>query len=357
MSTAGPSSHLQATAATVEPEPMATAQEAVSERQSLSLRHARPVWLRLTVLLLLMALEIGALTAAVEFTTGPMSVVADSMFLIGAMVAGVGFMILVSTSYAEWSFPGSHRRLSVSLAWLAVHLTLFVIFFGYTLWLQGHDATGGGTWGHALAWLGLAFGVAASAMLFVLPAACLISFVKHFWKQVWLAMLLAVVMIWLTPVARNTWTSVDGPAVDMVEALIAWYPGDPYVRYLPDDRPVVGTRGMALVVTPHCSELEIILAFLLLSATMVLVYGSPLRSILFLAMLIVGIELLYFLNVLRLYFLVLFGVHWSPQVSVSLAHSRIGGIILLAAAVLILLVAERLMALRQTVLASKTASS
>src|SRR5262249_22143710 len=102
-----------------------------------------------------------------------------------------------------------------------------------------------------------------------------------------------------------------------------------------DGFPVLGNRRLLLLVTPQCSELEAITALWLLCGAVVCSRWGDLHKTRAVIALLVGTAVLYLLIALRIYGLVVVGIAFSPNVCVSLAHSRIGSIFFLGFAALV----------------------
>lgn len=82
-------------------------------------------------------------------------------------------------------------------------------------------------------------------------------------------------------------------------------------------------------MTPECSEMDPLLFFWLLGEVLLARPCKKLHKSRFLFVIVIGTGLLYFLNAVRIYSLVLIGIRYSPRVCVSLAHSRMGVLVFL----------------------------
>jgi exosortase/archaeosortase family protein len=90
-----------------------------------------------------------------------------------------------------------------------------------------------------------------------------------------------------------------------------------------------GEVGQGGRVTPECSEQEALASFWLLAGLTLWGRWREVRKGLLLLLVLPGTLPLYFLNAARIYGLVVVGTCWSPRACVSLAHSRIGGMLFL----------------------------
>src|SRR5262245_24361344 len=100
--------------------------------------HAR-CWWRLAGPLLLLLVEVGALTPFVEFTGGPMEWLANARVCSGLVFALVAFLFVLTSREDLVGLPQATssfgRRAAVS--WLAVNLGLYGLFFAYSVLLAG----------------------------------------------------------------------------------------------------------------------------------------------------------------------------------------------------------------------------
>ena len=103
-----------------------------------------------------------------------------------------------------------------------------------------------------------------------------------------------------------------------------------------DGLPIIGISKLTLLVTPECSEMDSLLFFWLLGAVLLAQRWKNLHKSRFLFVIVVGSGLLYFLNAVRIYSLILIGIKYSPGVCVSLAHSRMGALVLLGVSLIML---------------------
>lgn len=295
----------------------------------------------------LLLLEATALTPFVEFSQGSMAWLANPFILTGGIVSVAAFMVIVmalnqsepsdraaepldstgAISYARMLLsPWSHLR----YGWFAAHGLLYLVFFWWSISLHARaERVGVGTLRAAL-WLLLGVAVAVSIFRAFLPLKSLLAIAsRHAW-QVGVALAVGVAMVALTPVARDYWTSVNGPGLELLTILLNVYPGDALVDLSRNRWPIIGTQRVSLLVTPACSELDSLLAFALLSGTYWAASAERLSAWKYVLGLALGLVGMYLLLVARLYFLVLIG-EWTsnPFVAVKFAHSRLSTFALL----------------------------
>jgi exosortase/archaeosortase family protein len=291
----------------------------------------RATWVRLAEPLALLCLEVAALTPFVEFTGGPLAYLADSRICTGLLFALVAFLLLAGGRIRD-AGAGSFRR---SPRWLAVHLGLYGGFFLLTLWLARGGGSGTPVWA-AVVWGLLVLGVGLSGILAFQRPRVVATWARQFHLEIGMALGLGVALVLLTPLARSLWPQVYGPALAIDEVLLEWTYGEGLAGRTREGYPVVGTRQLLLIVTPQCSELDALAAFWLLGGAVLLSRwrsASKVRSAL---VLLLGAGLLYLLNSIRLYGLVVLGIAASPNLCVGLAHSRISWLLFLGVGVSLL---------------------
>src|SRR6266542_269434 len=295
-----------------------------------------PGWLRLIAPLLVLLLEVAALTPFVEFRSGAIAEVASARVCAGLVFALVAFLLLAGRQalipLSDGQESGAHRV----LLGLAIHLGCYAIFVLFTLWLA---ADGQGTVASSLAailWVLLALGVALTAFVAFLPLRLLASWSRRCRGQLLAAAALGVGLYIASPWAQSLWLRVYRPALTLDRQLLQWTYGESITGRWSDGSPVLGTRRLLLRVTPQCSELDALAAFWLLGGAVFLARWRELRLVGALIVLLLGTGLLYLLIAVRLYGLILIGMASSPDVSVNLAHSRVSGILFLGLTVAML---------------------
>ena len=312
----------------------------------------RPVWFRLALASTVLVGEIAFFTLLFEFNTGPMRLVANSIVLTGVIVGAIGFAMVASQRRSPVELAHVDETRSRAWIWAGIHFVVLLGFFFLTRRVQA--GAGGATtgWGISFVWVAMAMIVGGSLWMSAFAPKQTFAYLRQSVGALIGAAIVAALMILLTPGARELWLVANGPALEIIRHLLEWFPGYASITFRGLDRPIpmVGTSNIPLVVTQHCSEMEAMLAYLLLGILLVVAGGRRMWSFYFLAPFLVGFEILYVLNALRLYLLLLMGhvmvdTTWAPyagRACVSLAHSRVGNFVLLTIGVLILLVGDRL---------------
>ena len=307
-----------------------------------------PLGPRIALAAILLAVEIQFVTYRFEFRSGPMRQVANSIALSGLFVGLVTFGLLVALRPRNGAGQIAPRPLVWSPLWCGAHVGLFLAFHRVTAELHGHIHPAAVGWNDSVIWLLLAFGVALSGALISLPARWMLALIRRNWPHALAAIVVAGAMAGLTPKFRLLWHVANPPAIGLVEKLLGWFPGHATIR--PGPAPTIGTSRVLLIVTRHCSEIEAHLTYALLGATIMLAAGRRTWRFVFIGPFLAGFIVLYVLNGLRLYLLLLVG-HFAvfyrgeeraTTACVKLAHSRAGSLVFLVVIVLMLLVAERL---------------
>jgi exosortase/archaeosortase family protein len=288
-------------------------------------------WRRLAGPLVVLAVEIGLLTPFVEFADGqPMAYVANARVCAGLMFAAVAFLFLDNMA------PVAKRySLATPRQWVvygAMNLGLYGALFWFSTGPASTAAQGAQAWLLAAAWVVLAIGVALTALLAFCPLRALGLTNKGTLGRALAALGLGVGFAVLVPWARSWWPQLHEPALTLDRILLRWTYGQSVAGTTDLGFPVIGSRHLLLLVTPQCSELDALAALWLLGGLVVACRRGELRKAKAIVFLLVGSAVMYGLLALRIYGLVVAGIAFSPGASVSLAHSRIGGIVLLTVA-------------------------
>ncbi len=279
--------------------------------------------------LLVLLVEVAALTPVVEFSGGPMAYVANARVCSGLLFAAVVFLFLASKKFSRFEVGASWWGRGA--LWLAANLGLFGLLFGATLH-QANSHPGSVGWIVAAGWTLLALGVGLTAVLAFFPFRPVLAWVKKCRVQMGTALGLGMALILLAPWAQGFWANLHRPAVTLNRWLLQCTYQDSLAEISREGWPVLGTRRLLLLVTPQCSELEAIAAFWLLAAAVVATRWRELRKGRVAFFLVLGTGLLYVLIALRIFGLLVLGMHVSPKVCVAVAHSRIGSILLVGIA-------------------------
>jgi hypothetical protein len=287
--------------------------------------------------------EVAFLTPLVEFERGPVQAVASARVCAAILVGAAAFLLLAGGTLAGVLHQGRAPGWPVAVGAAGVHLALFGAFCWLTFRLAGRAGPLWTPWGDAVGWGLLAAGVAWTASLPFLPADFGVRLCRACPGFVPAAVALGVGFAVLSPWAQGLWPRCYRPALAVDRFLLERTYGQALTGTSPEGWPVLGTARpwLVLLVTPQCSEMDALLVWGLLWAAAVWGRWSEFAKVRMAVCFVGGAALLYGLIALRLYLLVVIGVRWSAQASVSLAHSRVSGIGFLALSLALIAGARR----------------
>lgn len=305
-----------------------------------NLRGSWRGWLALIVPLLLLAGEIGLLTLSVEYRHGLMAAIAQPAFVQAALFAATLLLLVSGAQLAAVATPG---WLGIRALWLIVNLACFALLYWLSVALVRLSGNNGSTPMMAVAWLGLALVVGISAILAGASWQTIQTWVRIAWLPALIAMVLGATLAGLTPTIRRSWAIAGPPTAKMGRALLELrHPGQTVLEFRKGKPILMGVqharRSLLLYVTPACSEMESLAAYLILSVTLLFARWRTAAIARWLASVAVGLLLLWLLLGVRLALLVEVGLHTQGHWSTQLAHSRASGIFFLAASAAWLLI-------------------
>jgi len=302
---------------------------------------------RLAGLAAMLLAEVMLVTVLVEFEQGPMVIAANPLIFSGGAVGLAAYLLIAWPRFSAWSESDSPRSRTRRRALFAVHFVLYLVFVGVSLALLEVGPGGVLTWAGTAIWMLLAAAVGVTAVLLGFRLRTLIWLVERTRVPLVVASMVGVSMALLTPAARSFWPHVHHAATGATGSLLRRVPGQAVYFLNRESFPVVGTPKISLVVTPACSEMDALLAFLLLGLTLLVARWRQMQPWVFAALLPAGLGILYVANAVRLYLLVLIGMPFDSagEICVRLAHSRISGIVFLMLSLAILLGSYKVAAL------------
>jgi hypothetical protein len=274
--------------------------------------------------------EVAFLTPLVEFDRGPVQWLASARVCAAILFGAAAFLLLAGRTLTGVLHQGRVPGWPVAAGAAVVHLASFGAFCWLTFRLAGRAGPLWTPWADAVCWGLLAAGVAWTASLPFLPADFGVRLCRACPGFVLTAVALGVGFAVLTPWAQGLWLRCYRPALTADQLLLERTYGQALTGITREGYPVLGTPRLLLVVTPQCSEMDALLVWGLLWAVAVWGRWSEFARARLALCVGGGAALLYGLIALRLYALVAIGLHWSPQASVRLAHSRVSGIGFLA---------------------------
>jgi exosortase/archaeosortase family protein len=287
--------------------------------------------------LVLLSLEVGILTPLVEFSSGWMATLANPKLFNALSIGTVLFIVLSIPDLMSSQRP---RHLKSSMFWLFLNLILYYSLFQFTLGLAAQFKAGEIFWYHATGWLVLVFLNGASAVLIFLSPTSLLIWLQDSWHKAIGALILSINFVILIPEIQKTWHHIHPSTIGLAAEMLESCGRNPTTGMASRHNPILAIqgRGTRLIVTRYCAEMESLAVFLLLATILCLAYLPRIRFIPWLTIVLFGLLLFYFLNAMRIAFLVEIAGSWAnPQLAVSLAHSRLSGISFLGISLLLLL--------------------
>jgi exosortase/archaeosortase family protein len=278
---------------------------------------------RLGSALILLLIELAALTPLIEFRQAPLAILASGNVCLALFAAGITYLLLLlRLDRDDQNGIVEPRKIGEIALWAIVHVCSFVAFFGYSVMLQkGVVAPNPQS---AAVWSFVAISTFASGLLTFLSPESMRRIASQTWPQLLAAILTAVTTVALIPVSRRLWTIVHPATMAIVDRLLAWHTGQTSVHYLLNGLPVIGTQRVQLLVTSGCSEMDSLLVFWLVWLVVIGGNGARVRKFRAILALGLGSMIILLLNAIRLFGLVLLGEWRGAEWAVHVAHSRIG---------------------------------
>jgi exosortase/archaeosortase family protein len=283
---------------------------------------------------LVLVVEVCVLTPFVEFSSGPMEYVADPRVCTGFLFALVTFLFFSSREIRDL-VSASAKWTTRPAPWLAANLSLYLVFFLYTLWMASKPPLLS-PWAAASAWVLLGAGIALTSLLAFLPGGMVCRWIWQRPARVLLAALLGFGLVLASSWLRGSWPYIHGPALAIDRVLIEWTYGQSVTGTTAEGFPVLGTQRLRLLVTPQCSEIDALATFGLLGCIVACTRWRRLRRGRIVLVLLLGAAAVYLLNAVRIYGLVVVAHQLSPRLCVALAHSRLGWLFFLGLSALVL---------------------
>ncbi len=289
---------------------------------------------------MLLAIEVGILTPLVEFSTGWMALLANPKLF---NVFFLGTVLFIVLSIPDLMGSLRPQKIKTGLGWFAANLIFYYALFYFTLILASRFKTGEILWYHAAVWLILVLLVGISAVLIFLPAKSLVLWSQRSWHKSAGALIIAINFVILMPDIQRSWNQVHPVTIALSAEMLEACGRIPETGMASQHNPVLAIQGQGsrLIITRFCAEMESLAIFILLAIVLYFSYLPRVRFAPWLVVVLCGLLLLYVLNAIRLAILVEIAGSWSnPQLAVSLAHSRLSGLLFLGISLLLLLVSR-----------------
>jgi exosortase/archaeosortase family protein len=163
----------------------------------------------------------------------------------------------------------------------------------------------------------------------VFQASYMREFAREFKKELPLALLAAVVVYALLMIFQSQWLLFSGSvSIILKHALGLFY--DTTLAYSGSGRPIIQAEGFSVAIDSPCSGIDSLFLF---SAFFAGIYALDRHLIMkgrFAAWLAAGLVGVYLINALRLFLLIVAGIHISPEFAVGLFHTHAGWLLFVA---------------------------
>jgi exosortase/archaeosortase family protein len=88
--------------------------------------------------------------------------------------------------------------------------------------------------------------------------------------------------------------------------------------------PIIDVNGFVVSIGPPCSGTESMFLFMVFSIGLYLLDKEKIKTRLFIIVSVIGLIGVYFVNILRLFLLILTGIYVNPDFAVGMFHTNIG---------------------------------
>lgn len=289
---------------------------------------ARSATRGLTAAFLLLAAEAALLTPMVEFRSGVFASLASGRLSL-AILAGMAVVVLLAERRPNRARLKRRPR-SLLLNRLIVQLVTFNAFLAWTVWLSLGSETELGT-RQAVVWMMGAALVAATAVDAFFPLASLGPWLLDRKLELSAAIAVGAGLYLLMPAAQSAWRIVGDPVCRFDSVLLYRLAGRASYSTSAEGLPVLGDGRIRLLVTPDCSELRSVLAFVLLGVTVLVARWGRIRWSRFTIVALAGPIALFLVLAGRLLVLLWVGAWLGASAAVQLAHSQASALVLLVA--------------------------
>lgn len=143
-------------------------------------------------------------------------------------------------------------------------------------------------------------------------------------KPLWITLILAVVAYNLLMLFQNLWPFFSYTISKILFALF-----NPFFPTMLDMSltPILDVNGFAVSIGAPCSGIESLFLFAAFSIGIFVLDHKRIKRVPFIISSIIGIIGIYFVNILRLFLLILTGIYVNPDFAVGLFHTNVGWIL------------------------------
>ncbi len=196
---------------------------------------------------------------------------------------------------ASTNYYGISSGLLMYLSWAAIFILLALAFFMYTIAVFDH--------------------------------AYLKELYNSFRDEFFLAIAISVVLYNLLMFFQGQWLYISGTVARILYYLLSRFYEVGF--YIGPGAPVIDVRGFAVNIGAPCSGIDSMLLFFSFFAALFALDYTRLKKGLYALLFLVGLVGVFFVNVLRLFLLIIAGIYISPAFAVGLFHTNAGWIFFL----------------------------
>jgi len=150
------------------------------------------------------------------------------------------------------------------------------------------------------------------------------AFYKELKKPLWITLILIIVVYNLLMLFQNLWPFFSSTISRILFTLFS--PLFPTFLEL-STTPILDVNGFVVSIGAPCSGIESLFLFAAFSIGIYALDHKRLKTIPFIIASIIGVIGIYFVNILRLFLLILTGIYVNPNFAVGLFHTNVGWIL------------------------------
>jgi len=177
-------------------------------------------------------------------------------------------------------------------------------------------------------WLGILVTLAAAFIFFAIAVFgldYLKRFIKNFKKELVIAAIITIILYFLLILFQNQWLFFSrGVSNILYELLSLFYPVNYYIEEV---TPVLSIASFGVFIGPPCSGIDSMFLFTAFFAALFALDHKRINKAWYALMFVMGFIGVYFVNVLRLFLLIVSGVEISPKFAVGLFHTNAGWVL------------------------------
>ncbi|MBN2142786.1 exosortase/archaeosortase family protein [Candidatus Woesearchaeota archaeon] len=147
-------------------------------------------------------------------------------------------------------------------------------------------------------------------------------FYSEFRKELWITAIAAVICYNLLMFFQNQWRLFSATITNILAFL--FQPLFPTSYSLIGEAPLLQVSNFTVSIGPPCSGIESMFLFVAFSVGIFALDHAKMRKLPYLGASLLGFVGVYFVNILRLFLLMLTGIYVSPEFAVGLFHTNIG---------------------------------